>query len=240
MVPLIWNAPDPQEKLQAYVDLYLREEVKAEALVRQIGEFSRFLEAIAFSHGSVLNLTNVSREAEVPRKTVTLHLQILIDLLLGFTIPVFENRAKREVIAHPKFYYFDPGVFRILRKRGFLDQSSEMEGAALEGLVAEHLRCWIDAQKEKIDLFFWHTRAGLEVDFVLYGPSHFIAIEVKNNKTITPNDLRGLKEFAKDFPEAKTFFLYRGSDTFRRDNILCIPADLFLPKINPLADALFL
>jgi hypothetical protein len=112
MIPLIWNSTSPEEKLQAYVDLYLREEVKAEALVRQIGDFSRFLEAIAFSHASVLNLTNISRECAVPRKTLDLHLQILIELLLGYTLPVFEKRAKRAVTAHPKF------IFLI---RGFLE-----------------------------------------------------------------------------------------------------------------------
>jgi predicted AAA+ superfamily ATPase len=155
-------------KATGHVDLYLREEVKAEALVRQIGDFSQFLEAIAFSHASVLNLTNVSRECSVPRKTLDLHLQILIELLLGYTLPVFEKRAKRGVTAHPKFYFFDPGVFRVLRKQGFLDETTEIEGAALEGLVAEHLRCWMGFQKEKYELYFWHATAGLEVDFIVF------------------------------------------------------------------------
>lgn len=228
LIPLVWGAPSPQEKLKAYVNLYLQEEVKAEALVRNIGEFARFLEAMAFSHGSTLNLSNISRECEVSRKTVELHLQVLIDLLLGFTIPVFDRRAKRQLTGHPKFYYFDPGVFRVLRKKGFLDQSTEIEGAALEGIVAEHLRSWIDEQIEDYDLSFWRTRSGLEVDFVVYGPESFTAIEVKNNAKINPADLKGLQAFHQDYPEAKCLFLYRGKDKVKKGEILCLPVDEFL------------
>lgn len=233
MIPLIWTSSVPEEKLQAYVDLYLQEEVKAEALVRQIGDFSRFLEAMAYSHAAMLNLSNISRECEVSRKTVESHLQILQDLLLGYTIPVFEKRAKRQVVSHPKFYFFDPGVFRSLKKQGFLDKSTEAEGAALEGLIAEHLRYWIDYQKEKHELFYWRTRAGLEVDFVLYGPTNFCAVEIKNSQTISPQDLRGLKEFSKDYPEASLIFIYRGKERLKREGILCIPADDFLRNMNP-------
>lgn len=233
MIPLIWTSSMPEEKLQAYVDLYIQEEVKAEALVRQIGEFSRFLEAMAYSHGSLLNLSNISRECEVPRKTVDSHLQILQDLLLGYTIPVFEKRAKRQTIAHSKFYFFDPGIYRALKKQGFLDRSSEADGAALEGLVAEHLRFWIDFQKEKHQLYFWKTRSGLEVDFILYGPQVFYAIEVKNSKTINPQDLRGLKEFYKDYPESSLFLIYRGKERIKKEGIFCIPAEDFFRNMDP-------
>lgn len=238
MIPLVRESSLPEETLQTYVDLYLQEEVKAEALVRQIGDFSRFLEAMAYSHGSILNLSNISRECEVPRKTVSCHLQILEELLLGFTISVFEKKAKRATTVHPKFYYFDPGVFRVLRKQGFLDLSTEVEGAALEGLVAEHLRCWIDFQKTKIDLHFWRTPAGLEVDFILYGPKTFYAIEVKNGKSIGPHDLKGLKEFRKDYPQVTPILIYNGKEKIIRDEILCIPAEEFLVQLNPLSDSL--
>jgi predicted AAA+ superfamily ATPase len=237
MIPLIWDSSLKEEKLQSYVDLYIQEEVKAEALVRNIGEFSRFLQAIAYSHGSILNLTNISRECEVSRKTLDLHLQILKDLLLGYTIPVFETRAKRETTMHPKFYFFDPGVFRVLKKQGFLDLSTEAEGAALEGLVAEHLRCWIDFQKDKHELYFWRTRAGLEVDFIIYGPRVFCAVEVKNGRNIAPNDLRGLKEFQKDYPEASLMLLYRGKEKIKKDGILCAPVDDFLREMDPSASS---
>ncbi len=225
MIPLIWSSGVPEDKLQAYIDLYLQEEVKAEALVRQIGEFSRFLQAMSFSHGAILNLTNISRECEVPRKTVDSHLQILKDLLLGYTLETFQVRAKRETSSHPKFYFFDPGVFRALN-------STEAEGPALEGLIAEHLRGWIDRQKEKHELFFWRTRAGLEVDFIIHGPQSFYAIEVKNNKAISPADLRGLREFKNDYPEVTPLFLYRGKNPLVKHGIRCLPVDDFLRKLD--------
>jgi uncharacterized protein len=104
-----------------------------EALVRDVGAFARFLEAISFSHGSMLNLAEVARECQVSRKTVEGYLGILEDLLLAFRLPVFRRRAQRQLVAHEKFYFFDAGVFRSLRPGGL----------ALEGLVAQHLRAWI-------------------------------------------------------------------------------------------------
>ena len=121
MLPVVWAAHEPVTVLDAYNGLYLREEVQMEGLVRSIGSFARFLEAMSFSHGSVLNLSNVSRECQVSRKTVEGYVEILEDLLLGFRMPVFSRRAKRELAAHPKFYYFDAGVFRANRPAGPLD-----------------------------------------------------------------------------------------------------------------------
>lgn len=239
MIPLIWTSPSPQKKLESYIDLYIQEEVKAEALVRQIGSFSRFLQAMAYSHAAVLNLNNVSRECEVPRRTLDAYLQILEEMFLGYRIPVFEQRAKRVTISHSKFYYFDPGVYRVLKKQGFLDPTSEMEGPALEGLIAEHLRAWVDNQKDKHELFFWRTRAGLEVDFIIYGPSAFYAIEVKNGKSISPKDIKGLKEFSRDYPEAISILLYRGSVSLKKEGILCLPIESFIKKIDPLSSKLF-
>ncbi|MDD5055914.1 MAG: AAA family ATPase, partial [Candidatus Peribacteraceae bacterium] len=102
MLPVVLFAPDPELTLRSYVGLYLREEVQAEGLTRNLGDFSRFLETMSFSHGSVLNMTNVARDASVERRTAAGYLGILEDLMLGTTIPVFTRRAKRAVIAHPK------------------------------------------------------------------------------------------------------------------------------------------
>jgi uncharacterized protein len=111
-----------------------------EGWARNVGAFARFLEAISFSHGAVLNVANVSRECQVERKTIATHIEVLEDLLLSFRVPVFTRRAKREPAVHPKFLLFDAGVFRSLRPRGSLDRPEEIDGAALEGLVAQHLR----------------------------------------------------------------------------------------------------
>ncbi|MGH8134662.1 MAG: ATP-binding protein, partial [Steroidobacteraceae bacterium] len=112
MLPVVWAAHDAEAILHAYNGLYLREEVQMEGLVRSIGSFARFLEAMSFAHGSVLNLAAVSRDCQVSRKTAEGYLEILEDLLLGFRLEVFSKRAKREVASHPKFYFFDAGVFR--------------------------------------------------------------------------------------------------------------------------------
>jgi len=233
MLPVVRGAADPAEILRAYNGLYLREEVQAEGLVRNVGSFSRFLEAISFSQASVLNLANVARECQVNRKTVEGYLEILEDLLLAFRVPVFTRRAKRELAAHPKFFFFDAGVFRANRPTGPLDSQADIDGAALEGLVAQHLRAWCDYSHGDHHLHYWQTRAGVEVDFVVYGVSGLRAIEVKNSARVRPEDLRGLKRFGEDYPECRRILLYRGTERFLQDGILCLPCETFLRDLMP-------
>ena len=179
-----------QATLAAYASLYLQEEVQAEALVRQIGDFARFLEVISFSQGSLLNL---AREAEIPRKRAESYLGILEDLLISFRLPVFQRRAQRQLVQHQKFFYFDAGVFRSLRPRGPLDAPEEIDGIALESLVAQHLRALCQLRPGGAQLSFWRTRSGLEVDFIVYGPNLFQAIEVKRSRRIDRSDLKPLQ-----------------------------------------------
>ena len=140
LLPLVLAAKEPEETLKSYVSLYLREEVQVEGLVRNIGSFSRFLEAMTFSHASLLNTSEVARECQVGRKAVDGFVEILEDLLLGFRLKVFTKKAKRNLVQHPKFYYMDAGIFRSLRPKGPLDAPEEIAGASLEGLVAQQLR----------------------------------------------------------------------------------------------------
>jgi len=233
LLPLVYSSANPEDVLRSYAALYLREEVQMEGLVRNVGNFSRFLEAISFSHASILNLSNVARDCMVERKVVEGYTAILEDILLGFRLPVFTRRAKRELAAHPKFYLFDTGVFRSLRPRGPLDRPEEMEGQALEGLVAQHLRGWLAYSQEKSDLYFWRTRSGVEVDFVVYAPSGLWALEVKNTATIRPADLRGLKSFRDEYPESRAILLYRGRERLLREEILCLPCSDFLTHLLP-------
>lgn len=233
LLPLVWSAEDPQSVLRSYCALYLKEEVQAEGLVRDVGSFARFMEVISFSHGSVINTSNISRECDVSRTTVDSYLQILKDLLLGFTLPVFTKRAQRALSSHPKFYLFDAGVYSSLRPRGPLDRPEEIWGAALEGLVGQHLRAWIDFQSEEYSLSFWRTRSGAEVDFVLYGKDCFTAFEVKNCDKLSPKDTNGLEAFREEYPEAKTLLIYRGKQRTMQKGILCIPCEEFLLSIKP-------
>jgi predicted AAA+ superfamily ATPase len=233
MLPLVVGSAEPEDTLNAYITLYLREEIQAEGLVRNLGNFSRFLETLSFSHGSGLNLSNIARECEIDRKLAEGHLGIVEDLLLGFRLPVFEKRAKRAVASHPKFYFFDTGVFRSLRPKGPLDRPEEIEGMALEGLVAQHLRALIAYENKGDELFFWRTRSGSEVDFVVYGPKGLRAIEVKNSSKVRPEDLRHLKAFREDYPECKSVLLYRGQERLQKDGILCLPCEEFLRELKP-------
>lgn len=233
LVPLVWSSGDPVDVLKTYVGLYLKEEVQMEGLVRRFEGFARFLEAVSFSHGAVLNVSEVARECQVSRKTVEGYLAILGDLLLAFQIPIFSKRAQRHLTVHPKFFWFDAGVFSALRPAGPLDRPEEIAGAALEGLVAQHLRAWIDYSGEDYALSFWRTKAGTEVDFVLYGRRGFWALEVKHSATIRSADLRGLKAFRAEYPEATLRHLYRGDETLEVDGIRCVPCDSFLRRLVP-------
>jgi uncharacterized protein len=233
LLPLVLDSAQPEETLAAYASLYLEQEVQAEGLVRNVGAFARFLEAVSFSHAGVLNVSNVGRDSQVHRKTVEGYLEILEDLLLGFRTPVFTRRARRQTAAHPKFFLFDAGVFRSLRPRGPLDRPEEIGGAALEGLVAQHLRAWIAYSEGDFGLYYWRTRSGVEVDFVVYGRRGFWAIEVKNGAGVRGAEVRPLREFAADYPECEPLLLYRGPDRLEVGGIRCLPVDQFLRQLRP-------
>lgn len=188
----------------------------------------------------MLNVTNVARESQAGRKAVEGYIKILEDLLLGFKLDVFMKRARRELISHPKFYYFDCGVYRSLRPKGYMDKQTEIEGAAVESLIAQHLRAWCDYSKGKHRLYFWRTRAGVEVDFVIYGESGLFAFEVKNASKIKSEMLKGLQAFGEDYPDAQLFLLYRGVERLKVDNVLCCPCEEFLLNLKPdVSPALF-
>ena len=233
LLPLVVGAPEPTDVLDAYASLYLEQEVQAEGLTRNIGNFTRFLEAVSFSHGSLLNVSAVARECEVERKVVVGYVGILEDLLLAFRLPVFRKRAKRATVNHEKIYLFDAGVFRSLRPKGPLDRPEEIDGQALEGLVAQHLRAWAAYSRHDMEVFFWRTRAGTEVDFVVYGEPGLQAFEVKNTGRVHSADLRALRAFRDDYPEAETALLYRGRDRLRIDDVWCLPVEDFLRRTTP-------
>ena len=237
MLPLVLGAAEPAETLKSYASLYLREEVQAEGLVRNVGNFARFLEAVSFSHASLLNTSEVARECQVNRKTVEGFVEVLEDLLLGLRLRVFAKRAQRQLVQHPKFYYVDVGVFRSLRPRGPLDSPEEVGGACMEGLVAQHLRAWIAYGKGESTLHFWRTKAGLEVDFVVYGEDTFLAIEVKRSRTVSSKDVRPLLAFREDYPQAKACLLYGGKERLKINGVLCLPCEEFLRGLVPGAPA---
>ena len=223
-LPAIYSEPDPGDYLASYIRTYLREEVQQEGLTRNLSTFARFLEAASFSQASTLNITEIARECRANRKLVEEYFYILEDLLLAHRLPVFTKRAKRRMAAHPKFFLFDVGVYRAIRPKGPLDSPEEIDGSALETLVFQELRAVNDLYRLGYELYYWRTSNGREVDFVLYGEAGLIAIEVKRAAKIRTREFRGLKAFAKDYPQATLYMFYGGDKEIFVDNVNLIPA----------------
>ncbi len=236
MLPLVWGAKSKQKTLDSYLSLYMQLEVQAEGLIRHISTFAKFLEVISFSHGQLLNFSHIARDCGVDAKTVRNYVEILEDVLLSFRLPVFLIKAKRKLIQHEKFYYFDVGIYKSIRPQGPLDDPHIITGPALEGLILQQLRAWVDYRNKKDKLFFWRSQNGVEVDVIIYGPSGLYAFEIKSSKYIRDSDLRGLHEFKSDYPIAQCIFLYRGEEKLKRGNILILPVAEFLKNLNPNLD----
>jgi uncharacterized protein len=206
-LPYVSQTREKKEYLASYIQTYLREEVLQEGLTRSLSAFSRFLEVASFSQAGLVNASEIARETGVDRKTAENYFQITEDLLIGLRLPPFTKRSRRRLVAGNKFFFFDCGVFRALRPVGPLDLPEEVAGAALETLVFQELRALNDYYGLELDLRYWRTSSGAEVDFVLYGARAFAAIEVKRTRRVKGSDLSGLKLFKKDYPEAKTFLV---------------------------------
>lgn len=231
-LPMAYDSPEPEKFLSSYVQTYLQEEVLQEGLTRQSGNFTRFLETASFSQGEVLNISQIAQETQIERKTVENYFGILKDLLIGIRLPVFSKRAKRKMIAHNKFYYFDTGVFRSLRPTGPLDSESEIDGPALETLFLQEIRAINDYLSLGYKIFFWRSVSKLEVDFVLYGPKGLFAFEIKRKTNITNNDLRGIKAFRKDYPEAKCYVFCGAKREEHRNGIMIMPVEKALDEME--------
>ena len=230
-LPVAYAEPHPEKYLAGYVRIYLEEEVRQEGLTRNLGAFTRFLEAASFSQGAVLNICEVARECAVERKVVESYFGILEDLLIGYHLPVFSKRAKRRLVAHPKFYFFDAGVFRALRPKGPLDSPEEIDGTACKTILFQELLAVNDALDLGYKLFYWRSAAQQEVDFVLYGAKGLLAFEIKRTARISGTDLRGLRAFLKDYPMAKACFLYGGRRRMREGLVDLVPIETALREL---------
>lgn len=231
-LPTVYVESDPKAYLASYVGTYLREEVQAEALTRNLEAFSRFLVAASFSQASILSIATVARDLGLVRKTVEGYFDLLDDLLLSVRIPVFSRRAKRAMTTHRKFFFFDAGVYRTLRPKGPLDAAEDIDGPALETLVLQELRALNDNWGLGYDIFYWHTREHKEVDFVLYGERGLVAFEVKRSSTFRARDLEPLRLFAGDYPMARCFLLYGGKESYEVDGIRVLPVAIALPQLR--------
>ena len=232
MLPQVFSEKHPSSYLESYVTTYLREEVMQEGIVRNLSNFSRFLESASFSQASLLNISAVARDCGIERKVVESYFQILEDLLIAFRLPVFTKKAKRKLIHQNKFFFFDCGVFQTIRPKGPLDSDTNLFGQALETLFIQEIRALNDYLRWKYDLYFWHTADHKhEVDLVCYGEKGLKAFEIKKTQRLRDEDLEALRLFKKDYPMADVFFIYGGSKAYSRFDIHILPIEEALNNV---------
>ncbi|OGT09835.1 MAG: ATPase [Gammaproteobacteria bacterium GWE2_42_36] len=233
-LPSVFSEQNPKKFLESYIQTYLKEEVLQEGLTRNLSDFAHFLEIASFSQGSLINMNAIARESGIHQKVVINYFTILDDLLIGYRLPPFKKRAKRRLITHEKFYYFDVGIYRCLRPTGPLDSPEEVGGIALESLFLQHLRAINDYLQLGFQLFFWRTSTGHEVDFIAYGEKGLLAFEIKRAKTIDSKSLKGLKAFQQDYPMAKLFLIYGGDHEEYHSAVRAIPFEKALLELPTL------
>jgi len=188
--------------LQAYIDIYLTEEIRNEGLVRNLKGFSRFLDVAGLSNGQMINANNIARDCGVDRTTVQGYYQILIDTMLGYHIYPYRKKVKRDIIlATPKFYLFDVGVANYLANQSPISLKGQIAGQSFEHFILMELKAYIGYSRKRIDITYWRTKTGLEVDFILGDAK--TAIEVKISEQVHQQDLTGLISFCEEHPCAK-------------------------------------
>lgn len=204
LIPSHYAANHWTKTVKSYVNDYLKEEIRAEGLVRNLRTFAQFLDIAAFSNGETLNYSNIARDCGVDAKTIKEYYQILVDTLLGYYIYPFKDKMKREdLVASPKFYFFDVGVVNQLKKRTFAELKGIEAGSAFENYILLELWAYRALNEKEFDIHFWRTNSGLEVDFVL-GHAE-VAIEVKISDSIASSDIRGLITFQNEYKPKSAF-----------------------------------
>jgi predicted AAA+ superfamily ATPase len=232
-LPVVWDSKDKQETLSAYAQLYLKEEIQAEALVRNLPGFARFLPIAALFHGQNINVTNIAREAQVARTTVTGYLDILEETLLCFRLPAYEAKLRVRERKLPKWYWCDPGIVRTM-KRATGALVVEEKGALFEGMVAQLLRAYKDYRDMFDNMYYWapSTQSGLEVDFILVKGSGLIAVEAKSGNIFTDAWCKGLRAIESLKGVKRRIIVYQHGTALRtRDGIDVLPFKQFADEL---------
>jgi predicted AAA+ superfamily ATPase len=232
-IPLVWQADDPKATLEAYAQMYVREEIRGEALVRNLPGFLRFLQVAALFHGQVINLAGLARDAATPRTTVEGYVSILEDTLLVTIVPAFEARLRVRERQHPKLFWVDPGVVRAA-KRQLGPVGAEERGPLLEGWILTVLRAHNDGSELFDDLSYWAPLQArqTEVDFLLRRGREYLAIEIKAQSRFSTPQLAGLRAIA-DLPRlVRRVLVYLGGRRLKtEDGIDVWPLDDFLKAL---------
>lgn len=196
MIPNHYLAKRPETLLSAYIDVYLQQEIKAEAIVRNIDAFERFMEVAALTNGEIVNYSNIASDCGVRSDTIKEYFAILEDTLIGYMIPAYHKSLKRKEVQAPKFYYFDTGIANYLLHRNELVRGTTEYGHAFEHFVIQEIIAYLGYKKSRERLSYWHTYSGNEVDAII---GDRIAIEIKATDIVKPKHLKGLKAFADEY-----------------------------------------
>jgi len=234
MLPMVRTARGAAARvdlLEAYVETYFAQEIRAEALVRSLEAFSRFLEIAALANAQVTNTAGLSRDAAVARPTVQGYFEVLSDTLLGHWLPAWRPRAKVKEVQHPKFYLFDPGVVRALTRRLREPLEAAERGILLETLVFHELRAQIAYSDCGGDLSYYRTPSGTELDFVWTRASHAVGIEVKAAERWRPEFSRALVELQSTGVIATAWGVYLGAQPLQVGPVRVLPLGLFLGEL---------
>jgi predicted AAA+ superfamily ATPase len=232
-IALVWQSPDARATLESYVQLYLKEEIRGEALVRNLPGFVRFLPVAALFHGQVINVSGIAREAGVSRTTVNGYLEILEDTLIANRLPAFEARLRLRERKHPKLYWIDPGVVRAV-KRQHGPVAIEERGPLLEGLVYNLLRLYAEEDELYDELTYWAPVQArtVEVDFVLRRGKEILAIEVKTGSRFSTRMTTGLEAIGELPQIVRRIVVYGGRTSLRTpDGIEAWPTERLLEAL---------
>lgn len=229
MLPPHYLAKNPQRRLSAYIDVYLKEEIKEEALVRNLNAFQRFLEVAALTDGEMVNYQNIAQDCGVSANTVMSYFDILEDTLIGFRMPAYTKTMKRRLVQAPRFYYFDVGVANHLLHRKNLVRGTVEYGHAFEHLVVQELRAWLGYTQSTDRLSYWRTYTGQEVDVVI-GDAR-VAIEIKSVEEVLPRHLKGLKAFKADCPGCRSIIVSLDPIERRMGDVECLPVLKFFKML---------
>ncbi|MCL5260232.1 MAG: AAA family ATPase [Gammaproteobacteria bacterium] len=228
LLPSIYLSENPEEDLRAYIGLYLKEEISAEGLIRNVPAFSRFLEVAAICNGKLINYSKIANDAQVPRTTIQEYFQILKDTLIAYEVLPWKKSIKRKPISTSKFYFFDTGITRFLQNRNVIKIGSPEFGEALEHYIFHELKSYADYKQIHQGVNYWRSTSGFEVDFIL-GDS--AAIEVKSSKNISSGDLKNLRALREE-KKLKTYILVCLENTPRTsEQINILPWKVFLENL---------
>ncbi len=227
-IPSIYNSSQPEEDLQDYVGNYLKEEIQAEGLVRKIENFSRFLQVAALVNAELVNFASIASDAQVPARSVAEYFTILQDTLIGTLLEPFTKSKKRKAITTAKFYFFDVGVCNVLAGRKGIKPKTELFGKVLEHFIFTELKAFLHYRNDPRPLFFWRSKSGYEVDFLL---GDEVAIEVKGTDSAGKRHCNGLKALAEEIELKKKIIVSMDSSPRKMGEIEIYPVKVFLQRL---------